>query len=202
MTDATLPAGLRHWTARHPNLDAEVSSYAFVDGGVLLNPLIGEDEHVLDGIDVRAIVLTNRHHVRSAPGLSGDGVPVHAPQVGLEEVGEVAGPLVGYEDGDPLPGGLRAIEVGGLSPDEFAVHSPGLRALAVADGVMRGDDGRLRAVPDGLMGDDPDGVRRALSTAYLRLCDEVDFDHLLLAHGDPVVGDGRERLREYARSLA
>jgi hypothetical protein len=51
------------------------------------------------------------------------------------------------------------------------------------------------------MGDDPDADRRGLAAAFMRLCDELDFDHLLLAHGLPVVGDGREQLRRYAAAL-
>jgi hypothetical protein len=33
---------------------------------------------------------------------------------------------------------------------------------------------------------------------FARLAAEVDFDHVLLAHGPPIVGDGRERLRAFA----
>jgi hypothetical protein len=32
--------------------------------------------------------------------------------------------------------------------------------------------------------------------AYARLLDELDFEHVLLAHGDPLIGDGRARLQE------
>jgi hypothetical protein len=202
MTGSDVAPGLRHWTARHPNIGWLVSSYALVAEGVLLNPLLPDpDEGELDGITVRAIVLTNRHHVRSAQDLAADGVTIHAPAAGLHDLQDVRPPVEGYEDGDALPGGLVAVEVGALSPDEFAVFSAEHRALAVADGVMRDGDGPLQAVPDGLMGDDPAGVRRGLAEAYTRICDELEFDHLLLAHGPPVIGDGREQLRRYAASL-
>lgn len=194
------PAGVRHWTARHPGHGMRVSSYALEDGGVLLNPLRPEDDAILDGLEVRAIVLTNRHHVRSS-GTFGD-VPVHVPQAGMWDLEDVGLDLRPYVDGDALPGGLRAVEVGALSSDEFAVLHPGLRALAVADGVMRDGDGPLATFPDGLLGDDPDGVRRALGQAFTRVCDELEVDHLLLAHGDPLWGDGGERLRAFALGLA
>jgi hypothetical protein len=36
------------------------------------------------------------------------------------------------------------------------------------------------------------------ATTSFGLAAEVDFDHLLLDHGPPIVGDGRERLRAFA----
>ena len=42
--------------------------------------------------------------------------------------------------------------------------------------------------------DDPDKTRAGLKAAYRRLLDELEFDHLLLAHGAPVIGTAREEL--------
>ena len=80
-------------------------------------------------------------------------------------------------------------EVDAISPDESALHIPEVSALAVADGVV-GYDG-LRFVSDGLM-DDPEETKAGLRAAYARLSDELYFENLLVAHGDPVVG-GRPR---------
>jgi hypothetical protein len=49
-------------------------------------------------------------------------------------------------------------------------------------------------VPDFLM-DDPEETRAKLRAAYRRLLDELEFDHLLLAHGAPVVGTARAELQ-------
>lgn len=194
--------GLLHWSAVHPNHGMTVSSYGLRDAGVLLNPLLPDGgQRPLGSRDVEAVVLTNRHHLRDAQRVADRPVPIHAPEAGLSDLQDVEPPVRGYRDGDALPGGLVAHEVGSLSPDEFAVHAPGLRALAVADGVMRDGEGPLSSFPDGLLGDDPQAVRRGLGEAYARLADELDFDHLLLAHGAPVVGDGRARLAEYAAAL-
>jgi hypothetical protein len=194
--------GLLHWTAVHPNHGMTVSSYGLRAEGVLLNPLLGEgDERPLGSREVEAVVLTNRHHLRDAQRAADRPVPIHAPEAGLYDLGGVDPPVRGYRDGDHLPGGLVAHEVGRLSSDEFAVHAPEHRALAVADGVMRDGSGPLSSFPDGLLGDDPQAVRRGLGEAYARLADELDFDHLLLAHGMPVVGDGRTRLAAYAAAL-
>jgi hypothetical protein len=56
--------------------------------------------------------------------------------------------------------------------------------------------GRLAFVPDHLM-DEPEATKEALRASYRRL-GELDFEHLLLAHGEPFVGDGRDVLRAFA----
>ena len=73
--------------------------------------------------------------------------------------------------------------------------SRSLSALAVADGVVSYDG--LRFVPDTLM-DDPEDTKAGLREAYGRLAAELEFDNLLVAHGDPVVGGAREALREFS----
>ena len=57
----------------------------------------------------------------------------------------------------------------------------------------------LRFVPDNLMAD-PEETKEGLRLAYLRLTAELDFDHLLTAHGEPVVGGAREKLRDFAEN--
>jgi hypothetical protein len=98
---------------------------------------------------------------------------------------------------EPVPG-VIAHEVGAICPDESALEIPAARAVAAADGVVRFDSpgASLGFVPDFLLGDDPEAVKRALCSAYGRLL-ELDFEHLLLAHGVPVVGDGKAQLRAF-----
>ena len=45
--------------------------------------------------------------------------------------------------------------------------------------------------------DDPARTKAALRDAYRRIA-ELDFDALLLAHGDPIVSGGREALADFA----
>jgi hypothetical protein len=51
---------------------------------------------------------------------------------------------------------------------------------------------------DFLLGDDPDEENQRLRDGLARVPAKVDFDHLLLDRGPPIVGDGRERLRAFA----
>lgn len=192
--------GLFHWTARHPDIGSLVSSYWLDGRGVLLDPLVPAQG--LEWFQERprapsAILLTNRHHYRQS-GLFAQrfGCTVHCNSAGLHEFSAQAG-VLGFEAGDELAGGVRACEVGAICPDDTALYLPEHRALAFADAVVRGGapgaGGPLGFVPDSLM-DDPPGTKRGLLLACSRLLEQLEFDHLLLAHGGPVIGDGRELL--------
>jgi hypothetical protein len=190
--------GLWHWTSRHEHIGSEVSSYYLLSERVLIDPMIpaegiewfeehGAPEHVL---------LTNRHHDRHSWRLrEAFGCSVHCVRNGLYEL-EGRGPVEAFDFGDELPGGVVVHEVDAICPDETAFHITGHRALACADGVIRsGATGELGFVPDWLM-DEPEDTKRGLRQAYERLL-ELDFDVLLLAHGQPVVSDGKEALRRF-----
>ena len=71
-----------------------------------------------------------------------------------------------------------------------------LVALAFADGLARPRGGGLGFVPGFLMGDDPSAVRAGLRESLRRLLD-LDFDSLLFAHGEPLIGGGKVALREF-----
>jgi hypothetical protein len=190
--------GVWHWTARHPHIHAGVSSYYLLPERVLIDPMIpppgaewfaehGAPEHVL---------LSNRHHDRDAWRLRETfGCTVHCIRNGLHEL-EGRGPVQAFDFGDELPGGVIVHEVDSICPDETALQIPSRAALACADGVIRGgDDGELAFVPDFLM-DDPEQTKQGLRDAYRRLL-QLDFDLLLLAHGEPVIGRGKEALRAF-----
>jgi hypothetical protein len=189
--------GVWHWTARHPNIGIDVSSYFLPGPGVLLDPLAPDPvaDRLAELGPPREALLTNRHHWRGCDRLvERFGLTVRAPRVGMHELeGKPAEP---YDFGESLAGGAVTVhEVGGICPDEAALHIPPVSALAVADGVI--DYGGLMFVPDQYM-DDPEDTKAALREAYARLAAELEFDNLLTAHGDPVVGGAREALRAFA----
>ena len=191
--------GVYHWTVPHPKIKFDVSSYYLADECVLIDPLIPpEGIHSLPG-EPKHILLTNRHHYRDSGRLHEVlGCTVHCVEHGMHEfsAGEKVQP---FRFGDTLPGEIEALEVGAICPDETALLIPrGQGILAVADGVVRLDNGPLDFVPEKYM-DDPAKVKAELRAAYRRLL-EQEFDHLLLAHGWPVIGGGKQALREFVSS--
>jgi hypothetical protein len=195
--------GVHHWETLHPHIQSFVSSYWVEDGGVLLDPLIPEDV----GIDWFAnrseepavVILTNRHHLRESVIFRETfGCPILCNKAGLHEFANGEG-VEGFEPPTTLPGGVRAFELGGICPDDTALHIVSARSLAFADGIVRGGedgDGGLGFVPDALM-DDPPATKQALLEGLERLLEEVAFENVLLAHGAPLIGDGRERVQEF-----
>jgi hypothetical protein len=185
--------GIRHWTARHPKLGIEVSSYWLPDLRVLLDPLAVPDE--VDGID--EVVLSNRHHKRDMlTAHERFGAPIRAPRVGMHAFDE-DDPVEPYDFEEPFAdGAITAYQVTEYWPDDGALHIPSASALAIADTVINYDG--IRFVPDNLMGDDPEAEKRDIKETLGRLAEELEFEHLLLAHGAPIPGEGRERLREFA----
>lgn len=191
--------GLWHWTARHQRIRMEVSSYYLQEERVVLDAMVPPEG--LEWFEERGqpdhVVLTNRHHDRHAWRYrDAFGCTVHCIRNGLHEL-EGRGPVEGFDFGEELPGALAVHEVDAICPDETAIHIPRHGALACADGVVRfsGQD-QLRFVPDELI-DDPERTKQALREAYKRLLD-LDFDLLLLAHGDPLLDGGKEALRGFA----
>lgn len=198
-TPREIADGLFHWTTVHPAIRVRVSSYYLKRERVLVDPLLpaprgiewltahGPPEHIL---------LTNRLHSRhSAELVAAFGCAVWCHHAGLSHLAPAL-KARSFVAGDELPGGARAIAIDVICPDESALLLPRVRAAAVADGVVRQGRGPLSFVPDDLLADDPrevERVKRELKAAYRRLA-EQDFEHLLLAHGSPLLHKGRSAL--------
>lgn len=199
-TPEEILTGVHHWTAKHPKLGVQVSSHYHEPSATLLDPLI-PDEVGLDWFrdhgPPRRVVLTNRHHLRHSEEFGREfGCPILCNERGLHEF--EGGPAVeGFAVGTEVAPGVRALENGAICPDDTALLiDAGEGALALADAVVNYDG--IRLVPDSLLGDDPEAVKRDIRTHLERLLEE-DFHHVLFAHGDPIVGDGRARLREFVQ---
>lgn len=192
--------GILHWTAHRSTIGSDVSSYYALGPRVVLDPMLpadGLEWFEGGGQGPRAVVLSNRHHLRDAATfVERFGCAVYASEPGMHEFEAGRVEVKPFSFGDVIAGEVVAHEVGVLCPDESALEIPSARALAVADGVINYDG--LRFVPDELLGDDPEAIKTGLREAYARLADGVEFDHLLCAHGPPVLRDGREALRRFA----
>ena len=191
-------SGIWHWTTFHDGIRARVGSHYVEPAGVLIDPRVPDEG--LDALAGRGtpqqVVLTSGLHARHAEQFADAfGAKIRASQQALDRLGGALDAEV-YTDGDEVAPGVVAIHVGSISRDEYALHiDVAGGAIAFADGLIR-YGGALGFVPDSLMGDDPgkvkDGLRAAFQGLLLR-----DFDHLLFAHGDPLVGGGKAALREF-----
>jgi hypothetical protein len=198
---AEILPGVLHWTAFHPGIRQQVHSHYVEDAAAVLDPMVPEGvvAAMRSRRPVERVLLTNRHHYRQSDRLaSEEGCAVLCPEPGLHEF--EGGPEVqGYAYGDEVAPGITAHEVGSICPDDAALHirvGPGV--LAFADSVILWK-GELSFVPDFLMGDDPETVKRGIVESLGRLL-ELEFDCLLMAHGEPLVGEGKRALREFVDS--
>ena len=144
------------------------------------------------------IVLTNRHHLRDSERyVEAFGCPIRCSDAGPHEF-KGGPPVEGFAFGEELAAGITAHELAAICPDDTGLHirTAGDGALAFADGLTRPRGGRLTFVPEVLMGEDPSAVRAGLRESLRRLL-ELDFDSLLFAHGEPLVGGGRVALQEF-----
>ena len=182
--------GVWHWRALRETIGNDVSSYYLAAERVAIDPMQPPERP--EWFQPEHVLLTCRHHDRNAWEF---GCPVWVHASGAYEL-EGRGEVRTYEWGDELPGGVVACEVGSLSPDETALHSPARRALAVGDGAVRWGEGEpLGFVPDRFM-DDPERDKAGLRSAFQQLL-ALDFDLLLLGHGEPAVGDAKGQLQAF-----
>jgi hypothetical protein len=188
--------GVLHWTTHHRGIGVEVHSHFAVEAAALIDPRVpegGVDEVARYGRPDR-ILLSNRHHLRHSEQFAAAfGCPIRCHEAGLHEFGD--GPDVRpFRFGDEVAPGITALEMGALTPEDTVFRlDAGPGALLFADGLIRRGDGALAFVPDSLMGDDPEEVKRGLRESLRRLLDE-DFDALLFAHGEPLAEGGHEAL--------
>ncbi|HEX5900145.1 MAG TPA: hypothetical protein VFY32_12155, partial [Solirubrobacteraceae bacterium] len=184
--------GIVDWSAFHEGIGQEVHSHYATASGVLIDPMPADGE--LPG-EPRLVVLTNRHHLRHATDY---GCPIRCHQAGLHEFEGIGVDVEGFAFGDEVAPGVRALEVGVLCPEETALHlAVGDGFVALADAIVRAQDGGLAFVPDFLLGDDPQAVKTGLRDAFARLLEEEAFDGLLLAHGAPTASGGRAELQAF-----
>lgn len=189
--------GLFHWTTFHEGIGEDVHSYyiAASKPPVLIDPRVPAEG--LGWFTRRPppkyIYLTNRLHYRHSDRFAkAMGATVRCHRAGLGHFDNKR-PVEGFTHGDALPGGIVALEVGVLCPEETALYWPERGGvLAIGDAIIRADDA-LGFVPDELMGDDPQGVKRGLRAIFQKHL-ALEFDTLLFAHGEPWVGHGKAAL--------
>ncbi|HUB73548.1 MAG TPA: hypothetical protein VL979_05885 [Solirubrobacteraceae bacterium] len=195
MIEELLPQ-LVQWSAYHEGIGHDVYSAFELRSGTLIDPM--EPPEGLEAVarlrTPERIVLTNRHHYRHADRFAERfGCPVLCHEAGLEHSDEEE--VSGFFFDEQLAEHVRALELASICAEETTLLlevADGV--LCFGDGVTRAADGSLAFMPDRLLGEDPDAVRQGLGKNLRRMFEE-DFDALLFAHAEPVLGGGREMLR-------
>ena len=195
--------GVLHWTTFHEGIGVRVSSYYLEAAGTLIDPRVPEEGlGAFDGRGrPRQVVLTSGLHVRHCEQFAAAlGCVIRASPEALERVG---GELVAepYRDGDELAPGITAIHIGAICPDEYALHLDVAEGAIVFADALHSYGDEIGFFSDELLGDDPAAVRDGLRSALRGLLTR-DFDHLLFAHGEPVIGGGKAALRAFLREPA
>jgi hypothetical protein len=193
--------GIFFWTAFHERIRMTVCSYYVEPAGVVIDPMVPEDGfEVFDGHEKpRKALLSTRHHYRHCDQFRERfGLTVVASAPGLHEFEGTDKQVDGFEDGDEVAPGITALVTNAISPDDttFAIaHGGG--AYAFADAVVHPPGAPLMVVPDSLM-DDPEETKQGIHDACRGLLErDFEFEHLLFAHGEPVIGQGREALEKF-----
>jgi hypothetical protein len=181
--------GLRRWTSWHDHWDEDVGSVAVdtPDGLVLIDPLdpppeLGRATHVL---------VTVYWHARGTAGLKAHA---WAPSRSLRPLANRGVEAENAAEG--LPGGIRAFPTARAA--EAVYWLPEQRALVVGDVLLgagakpRATDEPLRLCPEGWLGKPTHADLRK----SLRPLLELPVEHVLVSHGQPVVGDGRRALEQ------
>src|SRR4051812_14753172 len=194
--------GIFHWYAFHEGIRMNVSSYYVEPAGVVIDPMVPAEG--LDWFDdhekPQQALLSTRHPYRQSHQFAErfDGFVVVASRPGLHEFEGTDRRVEGFGDGDEVAPGITAILTNAISPDDttFAIaHGGG--AYAFADAVVRPPGAPLGVVPDQLM-DEPPKTKQGIQDACRGLLErDFEFEHLLFAHGEPLVGGGRAALSDF-----
>ncbi len=210
---ARLAKGLWRWTARHPEwhpegFGSEVASFALAtpEATLLVDPLLPADpapalelvERI--GAERVAVLVTIPLHVRSAEELRDRfaRVTIHGHPACARRLHNTRG-FEPIELGRPLPGGALAFAVGSPRRQETPLLLPSHRALVFGDAVAE-QKGRLRVWAMEPVDERVERFYRERFNPTLKPLLELDFERVLVTHGEPVMKEGRRALRSALRS--
>jgi hypothetical protein len=208
-----LAKDLWRWTARHPEWHpegwgSEVACFALRTGDdtILIDPQLPPDpDPVLQLIednlgDRLSMLITIPLHVRSSEEIwqrfrkqaktAIYGHPACAKRLGSTSAFKAMEP--GKTE---LPAGVTAHPVGKPRRHETPLHFPSHKALAFGDAVAE-VDGRLVVWALGDLDAKKERFYRERFNPTLEPLLELDFDRILVTHGEPIRKDGRKALRD------
>jgi glyoxylase-like metal-dependent hydrolase (beta-lactamase superfamily II) len=189
--------GLWYWTAPHPDWRGATDwpeqvgcvCYRAPETAVLIDPLLppGEEPEFWEFVDGLAlpvaVLLTAAWHRRDAQAVAeryGTTVWVHERARQWLEIPTRS---------DPLPLGVEAFTPDGDQEGQVAFYLPGHETLVVAEFFMGTGDG-LRLCPSPTL-QDLDAFHRSMRKLL-----DLPIERVLVAHGEPVLTEGRRRIAE------
>ena len=91
-----------------------------------------------------------------------------------------------------LPAGMEALPIAGAGETIFWL--PGHRSLVPGDRIIGDGRGGLRLCPESWLRYLPSGLTQRELAVKLRPLLDLPIEHMLVSHGEPVIGDGRAAL--------
>lgn len=160
-------------------------------------PLSADDQAYLEksGLWPNWIIITNRNHVRDrqwwVERRSNTLTAMHFAEVSQVDI-KVDRQL---KEGDRFLGGIEILHLPGKSPGEIGLYWQERGALLIGDALIGDPPGGLRLLPAAKI-DDPKALK-----ASLKKIDELSFDTLLLADGDPILRNAKLHASIFISSL-
>jgi hypothetical protein len=208
--------GLWRWTARHPEwhpgeFGREVACFALKAGkdAILIDPLLppGADPVLerIEGIlgDRLSILITIPYHVRSSEEIwrrfkGQTETTIWGHRACAKRLDDTSGFKELTPDTD-LPAGITAHAIGKPRRYEMPLHIPSHKALAVGDAIAA-VDGRIVIWATSKVDGKVERFYRERFNPTLEPLLDLDFDRVLVTHGEPVMEDGRKKLRAALRA--
>ena len=216
-TPKKLAKDLWRWTARHPEwhpgeFGREVASFALRTGDdtVLLDPLLPPDpDPVLKLIednlgDRLSILITLPYHVRSSEEIwqrfrKQAKTKIYGHRACAKRLDRTSGFTALDPDNTELPAGITAHRIGKPRRHETPLHVPSHKALVFGDAVAE-VDGKLVVWSMEKVDAKVERFYRERFNPTLEPLLELDFDRVLVTHGEPIRKGGRAALREALHS--
>jgi hypothetical protein len=211
-TPEKLAKDLWRWTAWHPEwhpgeFGSEVACFVLRSGAdtVLIDPLLPPDPEPVLGLiednlgDRLSILITVPYHVRSSEEIARRfandaetgiwGHPACANRM------DDTSSLHHLEPGDELPAGITAHAIGKPRRHETPLHVPSHAALVFGDAVAE-TGGRLVVWATSKVDEKVERFHRERFNPTLEPLLELDFDRVLVTHGQPIAKGGKKALRK------
>jgi flavorubredoxin len=152
-----------------------------------------DDKQDLSINGVKAVIVTNRDHVREAMECRLLlNTKIWAPEADAAEMGTIAIDHT-YKDGDTLPAGLKVVSIpNGKSPGESALYLNQRGGIFIlGDALIGMPDGTLQLLPAEKYADvkkAKEGLRRLL---------DYEFEIVLVGDGKPILSGGKKAVEAF-----